>query len=167
MGNSPTAYHGVAADAEGSLASTVDPPTSLSGFVFAMCVVVCCVEAFLAIGHVVILDDSLRSSLPWGTCLLPTRKHPRNNRINIDARFYTTVLRSTSRPPIPLEYKRRGVVELSRIHVLFQQYFCCRKVCIKVPFRPRQYTVTTRKHPWLVLWTRLRLYLALRSLCVW
>jgi hypothetical protein len=76
MGNLLTAYHGVAADAETPLASTVDPTTSLSGFGFAMYVVVCCVEAFLAIGHGRILCDGLRSTLPWGTCLLPTRKRP-------------------------------------------------------------------------------------------
>jgi hypothetical protein len=68
MGNLP------AADAKGSLASTVDPPTSLSSVVFAICVVVCCVEAFLAIGHGRFLGDGLRSTLPWGTCLLPMRQ---------------------------------------------------------------------------------------------
>jgi hypothetical protein len=76
MGNLPTA------DAVASVACTVDPPMSVSGFEIALCVVVCCVEAFLAIGHGRILGDGLRSTLPWGTCqlpitvLLPTRKLP-------------------------------------------------------------------------------------------
>jgi hypothetical protein len=71
MGNLPTADEEAS---KGSLASTVDPPTSLSRFFFAMYVVVCCVRAFLAIGNDSILGDGLRSTLPWGTCLLPTRK---------------------------------------------------------------------------------------------
>jgi hypothetical protein len=70
MGILPTA------DAGASVACTVDPPTSVSSFAIALCLKVCCMESFLAIGHGVILGDGLRPTLPWGSCLLPTRELP-------------------------------------------------------------------------------------------